>query len=138
MNKAVYAVKIVLMVGLVLSGAGCGDDSSAADPAGTGFEPAFDCEGLADRWVVIHQAYLDDLGDLPASELDPAGPVANRAAQSLAMAVIEQGRDAENVGCADRLVSGSPLLCARLHRLSAHGEAGDVVLAQLGAACAPD
>ena len=126
-----------MVIGLALIAGACGDDASVDESAGPGFEPAFDCEGLADRWVVIHQTYLDELGDLSARDLDPPAPAASRAAQSLANSVIEQARDAESVGCGDRLVSGSPLLCARVERLMAHGEAGEAVVAQLQSACPP-
>jgi len=45
--------------------------SSASNKAG--FEAALDCVELADRRVEIQQGFLDDLGDLPTADLEPAG-----------------------------------------------------------------
>ena len=59
-DKTAHAVKIIVLAVVILAGS-CGTGSTTPDQATPGFEPAFDCEGLADRWVVIHQAYLDEL-----------------------------------------------------------------------------
>lgn len=118
--------------------AGCG--AAGHQPAMTGQSPAvggeaaLGCDGLADRWAVLQQEYLDRLGTATVADLADASPAVASAGQWLANAMIEQTRDADAVGCAD-LVSGSSALCIRLGRLSAAGEAARVVLDRLHDTC---
>ncbi len=118
--------------------AGCGAAGhqpamTGRSPAG-GFEAALGCEGLADRWAVLQQEYLDRLGTATVADLADASPAVASAGQWLANAMIEQTRDADAVGCTG-LVSGSDPLCARLEQLSADGEAARVVLDRLHDTC---
>ncbi len=102
----------------------------AACSSGTGaesnpdFEPAYDCAGLADRWVDLQQEYLDRLGDADAAEFEAGSPRMDAAISWLGQALIEQGRDVRAVGCEAELVSGSEPLCSRLEQLDPGGGAG--------------
>jgi hypothetical protein len=124
------------LVLVIMIGAGCGDDSTVPTPADAdGFAPAFDCGGLADRWVAINQAYLDDLGAMTVGDLDLPTQVADAATRRFAMSLTEQARDATAAGCAAELVSGSSALCTRLDRLSASGPAGESIMERARSIC---
>ena len=127
-----------LFVLVAMIGAACGDDSAVSPPTDAvdqAFEPAFDCGGLADRWVVINQAYLDDLGDMTVGDLDLPTQVADAAGRRFAMSLTEHARDAAAAGCAAELVSGSSALCTRLDRLSASGPAGESIMERARSIC---
>lgn len=110
------------------------------EPAMTGgstttrFEAALGCDGLADRWAVLQQEYLDRLGTATEADLVEPSPAVASAGQWLGNAMIEQTRDAVAVGCTE-LVSGSAALCARIDGLSAVGEAAEIALERLRDGC---
>ena len=106
----------------------------AADTAAERFEASLGCDGLADRWAALQQEYLDRLGAATAVDLAEQSPAVASAGRWLGNAMIEQTRDADAVGCTD-LVAGSDALCARIGRLSAAGEAAEIVLSNLRAGC---
>ena len=120
---------------MMIAAAGCGDDSVASEPADEAFGADFDCGGLADRWVEINQAYLDDLSDMSEADLDLPTPAVGAASRRLAMSLTEQARDAAALGCAAELASGSAALCTRVERLSASGPAGESIIEQLRRNC---
>ena len=85
-----------------------------------------DCEGLADRWVVLQQQILDSLdgSESGVASFDNHGA-----------AMIEQARDASAVGCSDQVAAGSRLICVRVDQLRPMGPVGEAVIANLRAAC---
>lgn len=116
-----------------------------ASCASTGPAPAADqadaltgstaCDGLADRWVVIQQTYLDRLGDADAEELRNRSDRVLAAGAWVGQALLEQVRDARAVGCDEELVAGSSALCNRVPALEAGGEAAADVLDGLSSNC---
>ncbi|MFQ5558761.1 MAG: hypothetical protein ACE5GB_14800 [Acidimicrobiales bacterium] len=121
-------------MGLVVSGCGRGAGSGHEDEAS--FTAAMSCEGLADRWVTIQQAFLDDLGDASQADLDPATPGVTRALTRVGSALTEQARDTRAAGCEAELAIGGTSLCRRVGRLEAGGGAAHLVLEGLRAGCA--
>ena len=127
---------LALVATLTISSAGCTDDGSHdGDETAPSFTAAFDCTGLADRWATIQQSYLDRLGDADAAELDSGSARVDAAAAWFGPAMIEQVRDARNVGCSDEFEAGSALLCARLGQLEPGGEAAAAVVDDLTSTC---
>ena len=72
------------------------------------------CDGLADRWVILQQTYLDRLGDATSDEIEAGSERVQAAGLFIGQAMIEQVRDVQAVGCQDELVSGSEALCSRI------------------------
>lgn len=118
-------LKIVWLVALLISACGnggTGDSDSAA------LDSSFTCDGLADRWVVIQQEYLDRLGNADAKELDEGTDRVDSAQQWVSQAMLEQVRDAQAVGCAGQLSVGAAALCSRVVLLEPGGGAADSVV----------
>lgn len=125
--------RLVLLITLCLAVAtACGSDADATD---ADFDAAFDCSGLADRWVVLQQSYLDRLGEADAAEIAEGSARTQAAGLFIGQAMIEQVRDVQAVGCQDELVSGSDALCSRIDQLEPAGEAGRGVVASLRETC---
>ena len=137
MPRALALAAIVAIVAMTLPGCGAGGTQDGDGTAPTSTAP-FDCSGLADRWVAIQQEYLDRLGDADRAEVDGGSERVDAAAAWFGPAVIEQVRDARNVGCDQDLEAGSELLCARFGLLEPGGEAAQEVVDDLVAGCATD
>ena len=121
-----------LVAGLIILSA-CG--ANGADVNEDSF--AQECEGRADFWIAIQQEYLNRLGDAAASAFDQPTESVAAAGEWVGTALHEFVGEADSVGCAAEVRSGSPLICSRLNRLEPAGEAGDLVLDQLLARCEP-
>ncbi len=81
-----------------------------------------DCSGLADRWLVLNQEYLDRLGGL-----SPTDTREIEAADSwLGSALLEQARDAAAIGCEDEVSSRAPAICERAGQLVAAGSVAEL------------
>jgi hypothetical protein len=120
------------VAGIIILSA-CG--GSSADVTEDSF--ADECAGRADFWIAIQQEYLDRLGDAAASDFDQPTEGVAAAGEWVGTALHEFVGEADSVGCAAEVRSGSPLICSRLNRLQPAGEAGDLVLDQLLARCEP-
>lgn len=120
------------MAGVIILSA-CG--GSSADVSEDSF--AQECEGRADFWITIQQEYLDRLGDAAASDFDQTTESVAAAGEWVGTALHEFVGEADSVGCAAEVRSGSALICARLDKLQSRGEAGDQVVDQLLARCEP-
>lgn len=107
---------------LLLAACGGGDATDA--------EVNDHCEGLASRWVVLHQEYLDQL------DAAAGGAAAIEAAHSwLGSAMVEQVRDATAVGCQDEPGAGAPPSCSQVTELSASGVEATKALDFLSTTC---
>ncbi|MEM7095021.1 MAG: hypothetical protein AAF567_18615 [Actinomycetota bacterium] len=92
------------------------------------------CDGLAQRWAVLQQEYLDRLGEASQAELDEPSRAVLEAHAFIGRASIEQARDQDLAGCTD-LVPGSAEYCAFIPSLGPSGEAGAIVLERLQSEC---
>jgi len=123
---------IVTFVALLVSG--CGNGGTGDADAGV-LGSSFSCDGLADRWVVIQQGYLDKLGGADTTELDESTDRVASAQQWVSQAMLEQVRDAQAIGCADELSMGAPALCSRVALLEPGGAAAESVVETLRDSC---
>ena len=116
--------------------AACSSDDGTDEATAPSFTAAFDCDGLADRWIRLQQSFLDRLGDASTAELDAGSDRVRSANSWLGGALIEQARDIRAVGCEVELRAGAPALCSRLGALEPQGDAGAGVVAALEFECA--
>lgn len=120
------------MAGIIILSA-CG--GSSADVTEDSF--ADECAGRADFWITIQQEYLDRLGDAAASDFDQPTESVAAAGEWVGTALHEFVGEADAVGCAAEVRSGSALICSRLDKLQPTGTAGDQIVDQLLARCEP-
>ena len=109
-----------LVVAIALMAAACGG-GSGSDPAS-----ADSCEELADVAIVMLQDALDSIGGLGIDEVPDEMPEAF-------VRLEEIDARAEALGCADD--QGEELICERVGRLNASGEAATFFLESISSDC---
>lgn len=91
------------------------------------------CEELADLEIRIFQAALDVYGAVSLAELESQSDAFQATFSKFAEFADEGEATAQRLGCLDP--EALILLCERLDRLDAHGEAGEVLIEELGYGC---
>jgi uncharacterized protein YceK len=133
------ALAIAFMVGISACGSAATETTpEPASTGGTGFEAAFTCAELADRWQDLQQNYLDRLGDASSSELEEGSARVDAAGRFIAQAMQEQARDVDLAGCNRELIGDGPLLCTRADRLETAGSAAAEIAETLTTGCTAD